>query len=244
MDFETMTQNFKCEGCYQCETCESLLRLLFIKSQSQTLQTFKDDGDKQHMITLQKKVRTAECILGKAPAPIQDAYNNLQTLQSDPDYKQHFLSKELIFITVRIKGDIKDDTSSPNYVLQTLQTAQKVFLKKDLTSVFFGIECNAYLLKPQPSYKGLHFHLGFRRPIGRAGSKSQIIQSFYNLFKLYTSGKNMVDHRIYPFDDPSNGFERKKDYVCGIKDDSEKQASIDATKIMRNKLNLQDIYEK
>jgi len=54
----------------------------------------------------------------------------------------------------------------------------------------------------------------------------------------------MVDHRIYPFDDPSNGFERKKDYVCGIKDDSEKQASIDATKIMRNKLNLQDIYEK
>ena len=107
------------------------------------------------MINLQKKVRSAECILGKAPAPIQDAYNDLQTLQSDPDYKKHFLSKELIFITVRIKGDIKEDISSPTYVLQTLQTAQKVFLKKDLSSVFFGIECNAYILKPQPSYKGL-----------------------------------------------------------------------------------------
>ena len=59
----------------------------------------------------------------------------------------------------RIKGDIKEDISSPTYVLQTLQTAQKVFLKKDLSSVFFGIECNAYILKPQPSYKGLHFHL-------------------------------------------------------------------------------------
>lgn len=127
---------------------------------------------------------------------------------------------------------VKDIISSIPDIIKNKILIKRICLRKRYK---FSIEQRS---EDTGVFRGFHAHLLIEQLKGKA--KSHIQREMYSSLKDYLGTKQHIDVRLYK---GPQFWQEKTDYLKGTKDDDNKFHKTMVDKLMRNKYQLQEIYE-
>lgn len=234
-------------GNMMCSHCAQLAKTYKVAKRIGRARLKNNKALEDYSQSLQTKTLKIQCALGVAPVQIQTLYNNLQTLQSSPAYieKKNVKYNKFFFVTITFPSISK--------LVDIVDNFKFIFRKKNWHSTnFIGLEVRQMLSNGE--FTGLHAHIYHRfipPDIGttyvRHNSKSEVINSYFNVFKKFIQTKNFIDI-AGPYDPDSpglNGREGKLQYVRDqIKLVGDKSEATSATTLFRKQYKIPNIFEK